>query len=798
MSFASGVIVLYALPALPPYSSVLIICALVLVLALMPSSVSRWRVHPLMPRLCLVTAMAFAGLSWAGFHAAERLEQTLPDQFEGREVAVEGYLCSLPQPGSFRSLRFNLCVSHWPGLESEDNRDRLPSKLRLAWYGANDQGLPGHRLSLTVVLKRPHGQVNQHGFRYEDWLFRHQIGATGSVRAVALAPDVACGWSCQYHRGYAAMAAAVDRQFARAEQLGLITSLLIGNRAHLSDEHWQTLKATGTIHLVAISGLHLGLLAAVLGFLVRRAMVLVPAAGMSERRRRQWIWVTVVAGCLGYALLAGFSVPTQRALIMVAVASGYWLLARQSSPWRPYLLALAIVLLLDPLAPLDQGFWLSFGAVGILVLAFAGRLVSPGWLRGLLVAQVAIFAALWPILAWQGQAQPLAGFVANLVAIPWVSLVVMPLLFLFAPLAFIAPEAVQILIQTALDGVLGGLWYWLDWIAGLNWPTLPRLPLGVLVLQGALVLLMLRIPDTLFRRCAALVLVMVWAGELFGPANERPAVRQPTVTLWDVGQGLSVLIRDGQQVVLYDTGPGVPGVFSAAESVLLPGLSGRGIAIVDLLVISHADSDHAGGLDVLVPALDIRHIVSGEPDALTSLLPDTISVDSCPSASVSLERLELHFWRSATAADGNDASCVMVVHDTQSGARIWLPGDISRAVEQELLAAEYTMPEVQPDAYSVMVAPHHGSKTSSSDAWVNTLQPDLVIYTAGYRHRYGHPHPEVQGRYEAAGSEALSTACSGELTLTFGPERLAVAEARAAAPFWIHPPGPVRDLCNSP
>lgn len=798
LSFASGVIVLYALPALPPYSFIPVIGAVALLLRSLLSLRFRWSSHPLIRRACLVTATLCAGLWWASYHAAERLDQQLPSYLEGREVTVQGYLCSLPQPGSFRSLRFNVCVSDWPGIDGAAERDHLPQKIRLAWYGASDEGLPDHRLSLTVVLKRPHGQVNQYGFRYEDWLFRHHIGATGSVRSVAPAADVFCGWRCQYHRAYASIAEAVDRQFANAEQVGLITSLLIGNRAHLSDGQWQTLKATGTIHLVAISGLHLGLLAAVLGFLIKRLLVLVPAAGLSERRRRQWVWATVVAGCLVYALLAGFSVPTQRALIMVTVASGYWLLARQSSPWRPFLLALAMVLMLDPLAPLDQGFWLSFGAVGILVLAFAGRLAPPGWLQGLLIAQVAIFAALWPILASQGQSQPLAGFLANLLAIPWVSLVVMPMLFLLAPLMFITPEPMQTLILTILDGALGWLWQWLGWVAGLSWPALPALPLPVLVLQGVLVLLILRLPDTSFRRSAVLMLMLIWVGGLSGRANERPVVQQPVVTVWDVGQGLSVLIRDGRQVVLYDTGPGVPGVFSAVDSVLLPGLAARGIGIVDLLVISHADSDHAGGLEVLVPALDIRQVISGEPEELRSRVPPSLRVESCPSIPVALRRLKLHFWQSATATEGNDASCVMVIHDTLTGARIWLPGDISRAVEQEWLAGK-PMATVDPTgAQRVMVAPHHGSKTSSSSGWVNALQPELVIYTAGYRHRYGHPHPDVQARYEAIGSEALSTACSGELTLIFGPGQVEVAEARADAPFWIHPPGPVRDLCNSP
>ncbi|OZB15769.1 MAG: DNA internalization-related competence protein ComEC/Rec2 [Marinobacter sp. 34-60-7] len=800
MSFASGVIVLYALPALPPYFFVLIISVLPLTLALAPMSqpglsVPRWG-----QRSLLLAAFAGLGLAWAAAHSGARLSQHLPGDLEGERISVQGYLCSLPQPGSFNSLRFNLCVYDWPGLSGSEHRDRLPRRLRLAWYGAREEGLPGNLLALEVVLKRPYGQVNGHGFRYEDWLFRHGIGATGSVRKVVRADHVPCDWVCAYHQAYAEVAAAVDRQFASADQLGLVASLLIGNRAHLTDDHWQILKATGTIHLVAISGLHLGLLATVLGLLARAVTVLVPAGRLSERRRRHWVLATVVVGCSAYALLAGFSVPTQRALIMVTVASGYWLLARQSSPWRPFILALFLVLLLDPLAPLDQGFWLSFGAVAILVLAFAGRLMAPGWLRGLVLAQVAIFAALWPILMWHGQSQPLAGFLANLVAIPWVSLVVMPLVFLLAPLVFVVPDGVQALIQATLDGALTVLWEWLVWVGGLEWPSLPRLPLMVLAVQGLLVLLLLRLPERRFQQWAVSALVIAWATVILGPGDVRPRVTQPVITVWDVGQGLSVLVRDGEQVVVYDTGPGVPGVFSAAESVLLPGLGGRGLNTIDLLVLSHADSDHAGGLDVLAPALDLRRVVSGEPLEAATAFPSSRPVEPCPSEPVLLERLELHFWHSSetSSESGNDASCVMVIKDTASGSQVWLPGDISRSVEAEMLAAREGLLSMPGDGHRIVIAPHHGSKTSSSVEWVNALGPEAVIYTAGYRHRYGHPHPDVVARYHAAGSRALSTACSGELNLRFGPERVRITEARASAPFWIHRPGPVRDLCKIP
>src|SRR5690554_2694069 len=473
-------------------------------------------------------ALVLLGLAWASWHSEARLAERLPGDIEGKRVELSGYVCELPQAGSFDSLRFSICGVSWAEEVQQSAGQLLPGRIRLSWYGRNDQTLPGHRLRLEVVLKRPHGNLNHEGFRYEDWLFRKGYRATGSVRAVALDQDLHCSWHCRYHAWHQTVAEQVHRHFSDASEYPLIASLLIGHRGYLTDRHWQTLRATGMIHLVAISGLHLGLVAVGAGLVARRFTMSVPAHWLDERRRRIAGFALVILCCLFYALVAGFTVPTRRALIMVLVGGWYLLLARETSVWRPFCAALFLVLLLDPFAPLDQGFWLSFGAVAVLLAIFSGRLAGPGWLKGLVLAQVAVFAGLWPLLSGLGQSQPLAGLVANLVAIPWVSLVVMPVLFAGALLVLVSGGAATGWVSSLFDGVLGLLMAWLQWVEQLASPVAVLTPDAsplLLALLAAVVVLLLRFPDRVFR-LTAVALVGAWAAMavLTRPGGVNPEV----------------------------------------------------------------------------------------------------------------------------------------------------------------------------------------------------------------------------------------------------------------------------------
>lgn len=792
ITFSFGVILLYWLSILPPPEYVL---ATILMLGfpvlLRPSAVVR---------RCSVSALGLLlGLGWASWHARDRLSEVLPPVLEGEVVEVSGYLCDIPSEGSFRSLRFSFCVTEWHGLprrfESRGPSSQLPGLLRLAWYGHAGEPLPDHRLRLKVVLKRPHGNLNPAGFRYEDWLFRKGYRATGSVRDAQSDLSVACSLHCRYRQAHVELNEWVEDRFGEARQFPLIASLLTGHRGHLTDQHWDTLKATGTIHLVAISGLHLGLVAVGAGYVGRRLALMMPACRLDQRLERHLVFALVSTSCLAYALAAGFTVPTRRALVMVVVGGWLLLLGRQAPVWRTFLVALALVLFLDPFSPLDQGFWLSFMAVAVLIAAFASRLGGSGWLSGLLVAQVAVFAGLWPILASFGQGQPLAGLVANLVAIPWLALVVMPVLIAGGLLTALFPPAAQV-FAPLFDWLLGALWRGLTWLAEQPFPDLQQ-SAGELAVAAVLVPFLVLLPFRWFRLVGALS-VVAWLA--LGPvqAQQNDETASPEVWVWDVGQGLSVLVRYRRQVLLYDTGPAVPGVFSAVHSTLLPNLEALGIRRIDTLVISHADNDHAGGLEDLVAEIPVGQVIAGEMAEVQARLPG-LSVYPCRTGRASLGDLELEFWQASGPVEGNDASCVVRIFHPASATEWLLPGDISEYVERLYLNSMADRAVVAPSPINrILVAPHHGSKSSSSELWVEAIRPHWVIYTAGYRHRYGHPHPVVTARYRTQGASAFNTACSGGLRMTIEANRLVVKEMRHQVPFWIGGPGLAREQCRIP
>ncbi|MDX1457862.1 MAG: DNA internalization-related competence protein ComEC/Rec2 [Marinobacter sp.] len=779
-AFSCGVIVLYCLDFIPPLLGVAAsFVGLLFVARITPLSTLR--------NTCLIAAAFAAGLWWATWSATERLEHALPAGLEGRELQVRGYLCDIPSPGVYGSVRFSLCVEQWPAGQSPVDPDGLPTKLRLAWYG--DQAtleLP-HRMQLAVRLKQPHGSLNPVGFRYETWLFRHNYRATGTVRRVDSFPELECSLNCQYHRLRIELANRLHTLLVDSEHHALAEALLIGHRGWMSDRHWQVFQDTGTIHLVAISGLHLGLVALLFGVVVRWVSGWLPRHWLSPSQLRLLTVVTVLMASSAFALLAGFTVPTRRALLMVAVAGCLLVQARQVSIWTGWLLALCLVLVFDPFAPMDQGFWLSFAAVALLILAFARRLRPASRPGTLVIAQLAVFIGLWPVLALAGQSTTGGSFVANLLAIPWLSLVVMPILLIGGCILAIAP-GFSAEVGEVFDLVLGVLWSWLVEVSALPVFTLSgSFALAALVALAVMVCLLL--PAWRVRVLMA-GLVLSWIG-LAGAPDARTAAKntpvdQPEIWVWDVGQGLSVLLRDGDSVLLYDTGPESPTGYSAVTSVLLPNMRALGVRRVNQLVISHGDSDHAGGLAELWAALPVGAVVSGEPERLLSRwrAQDSLPVSPCEAGrGLRTGRLRVELWQYRSPGggipDSNDASCVLTAHygDTE----IILPGDIGREAEAAYLADLDSGNPVR----RIVLAPHHGSKTSSSVEWVQALAPEVVIFSAGYQHRFGHPHDSVVSRYEAVGSRTYNTAHSGALHLVLGDNSIEVNQIRTNAPFWI-------------
>lgn len=769
-AFACGVIILYSGLFTPPQAIVVsVFCMTFLVAFRFWHRTRRYR------NAVTVGLLAVLGLAWAALACQSLLGDRLEPEREGRELRVQGYLCDAPSTGAWGSVRFSMCLTG-------ERQGGVPRKIRLSWYGDDATlNLPSPMMA-TVVLKRPHGAVNPGGFRYETWLFRQGYGATGTVRGIVAAPQSSCGIRCHYHRWRQQLVLGGREALNGMEHSALAMSLLAGYRGDLTNQQWKVLDATGTIHLVAISGLHLGLVAALAAFSLRWVALRVPRKPWSPRCLQQWVWTGVAILAGGYALMAGFTVPTRRALVMVVVAGWLIFKGRLASPWQGWLLALGAILALDPLSPLDQGFWLSFCAVAVLILVFRHRKQVPGVIMSLVVAQAAVFAGLWPVLSVLDQGAAWAGLIANIIAIPMLSLVVMPVLVVGGLVLLLVPGDNGGWVGMVFDGVLGALWWILETLGAVALPS-GRITVMVALVIAGVVLLALWVPDRTFR-WATMGVVLTGVIGLGLPADPRWQA-DPQLWVWDVGQGLSVLLHHQGEVLLYDTGPESASGYSAVSDVLLPSFERIGVHTVGTLVVSHGDQDHAGGLNALLQHSRPRRIISGEPERLD--LAAGHRVQSCRNHDpITVGEVEVFFWQAGQADpdEANDRSCVVLLRHRNQ--QVLLPGDISVAGERQMLSGWSV---ATAGGYELtLVAPHHGSKTSSGPGFVNQLSPERVIFTAGYRHRYGHPHPDVVARYRAIGGDMFNTATAGALRLDFTPEGIRLLQWRERAPFWIRPP----------
>ena len=761
-----GTLWLQLLPQLPPSQ----LAWLLLLVALTSVGFPRTR----------LVAWCLAGFLGAWWQADARLAADLPAALEGRELVLRGAIVSLPEPEG-RATRFLFRARQ---LQQDGDWVAFAPRLRLNWYDA-PRLAAGDGWQLRVRLKRRQGFYNPGGFDYAGWLFQRGVGATGYVRKgsdVQPWRDAADGTIALRLR--AAVDHRLDRALADARQAGLLRALAIGAKDAVSSEQWTAFRATGTAHLMAISGLHIGLVAG-LGF----------ASGRGLWARSQRLTLRIAAPYAGavvalsaatlYALLAGFEVPARRAWIMVLVVLVGLLRQRPTRPAQGLALALLLVTLLDPFAVLSPGFWLSFVAVAIIFSLLAPRRapLDAGWRRlrthtGVLVRmQLALSFGLLPLLllffGQMGWIAPLA----NLFAVPWASLLLVPLVFAGLLFLYPAPWLAQWLFILAgwaaeiLDRVL----CWLAALPG-NAIGMPAVPAAVSVaaLLGVAVLLLPR--GTPHRLVGGVLLIPLatWT-------PPRPAQGTAWFTLLDVGQGLAAVVRTHRHTLVYDAGPRFGPDFDTGAAVVAPFLESVGVRRLDRLIISHGDNDHRGGaasLDRRVPAYGVLTSVPG--------LIDWRYVTRC-EAGQSWEWDEVRFEVLHPQVDanqsGNDASCVIRVE--ANGERLLLPGDIETSAEHALVAryGEALRSEV-------LVAPHHGSRTSSTPAFVRAVDPHWVLFAAGYRNRYGFPRPEVRARYRAQGSEALTTGETGAIQLRLGEGRLAqslLLERERVRRYWQLP-----------
>ncbi len=735
MALAVGLLAPMFLPALPSVGWMLLLP--VVGLMLLP-----FRSYPL--------ALLLFGFTWACVSAQWALNDRLPAHLDGETRWLEGRVSGLPQNAD-GVVRFELA-------DAQSRHGKLPTLMRLAWY-AGPPVNSGERWRLAVKLKRPSGLLNPHAFDHEAWLLAQRIGATGTIKDGQRLSEARWAWRDSIRQRLLA----VDAQ-GRA---GALAALVLGDGSGLSREDWQILQDTGTVHLLVISGQHIGMLAAVMYLLV---------AGLARYGLwpLRWPWLPWACGlafaaALGYGLLAGFDVPVQRACVMVGLVLLWRLRFRHLGAWWPLLLAFNGVLLLDPLASLRPGLWLSFAAVAVLIFTFGGRLGAWRWWQTWTRAQWLIAIGLCPVLLALNLPISLSGPLANLLAVPWVSLLVLPPALL-GTLLLAVPYIGEGLLWLA-GGLIDGLFRALALIAG-QWPAwiAPSIPVWVWAI-GSLGALLLLLPRGVPMRALGWPLLLI----LVVPPRER--LNEGLADVWqlDVGQGLAILIRTRHHTLLYDAGPRF-GDFDLGERVVLPALRKLSVERLNLMLLSHADADHAGGALAIKRHLAVDQVISGDPAGL----PAQLSAEACESGQQwQWDGVRFQLWMWSQAHDSNQRSCVLQIE--ANGERLLLTGDIDTHAERDLLDSPLAVPT------QWLQAPHHGSRSSSSMALLKALQPESVLISRGHGNSFGHPHPTVLARYRKQGLRIYDSAEQGAIHLQLGSFK-APRTMRQQRRFWRDPP----------
>lgn len=717
---------------------------------------SPWLLVALVPCsafIILCTRYRLAGLAvllgaaLAGGTLQSALEQRLDPALAGADLRVTGTVAGLPERDD-RRLRFRFR----PGEATLAGRPvELPERLRLSWYGREVPAIePGEHWQLTVRLRVPRGFANPGGFDYPGWLLRHRIGATGYVRNDP-APHRLAGAATSIDGLRARLRDELRPALVERAHPGVLLALTLGDRSRIGPAAWQTLITTGTNHLMAISGLHIGLVALLGYFLGGIAWRIGRGAGGRVPRP---VFQSAIALLLAtaYAALAGFALPTVRALVMLFIALGALCLRRRVRADSVLAGAAVVVLASDPLAVLAPGFWLSFGAVAAIVVVAAGRLARPRRVHGWVRLQLAISLALTPLLLGLFRQASVVAPVANLFAVPWVSALTVPSALGGAALLPLWPGAGSMLLAFS-DYTLAVLWWLLEQLAALplsHWraPAYP-LPLLAAAAIGAAVLLLPRGVPGRATGVVALLPLLLWQAP-------RPATGEVWLDVLDVGQGLAAVVRTHEHTLVYDTGPRYSASFDAGRAVVNPFLEATGTRRLDGLVVSHGDNDHAGGAASVRARFLPRHSWTSTPHRTDAQDRYCERGDSWNWDGVRFRFL--HPDRDG-GWQGNDGSCVLRID--APGGSILLPGDIEGAAEHHLVESGARL------AADVVVAPHHGSATSSTPAFVRAVEPDWVLYPVGYHNQWGFPRAPVVERWRPAGW--ARTDCGGALHLRIHP-----------------------------
>jgi len=719
-------------------------------------------------RMVTWLAAVCAGFLYVNFYAHSFGPAALDESWLRKEVLLIGTVADLPQYKD-KSVRFVFDIE---AAYVESHKVQLPPRVRLSWYGAYDPPKVGEKWQLMVRLKPPHGFANPGGFDFERYLYEQGIGATGYVRKSSenkfLAPATSI---VQPIREW--LRERIDDALVDAPMRGFIKALVIGDRGELSQDDWRILNNTGTNHLMAISGLHIGLVAGLVLWIVARCWRL-------SARACLWFPATKVAvffaflSALVYAALAGFTVPTQRAMLMFGVLAVSLLMGFQWRPLQILTSAWVLVMLYDPFALLSAGTWLSFLAVMAILYALQLRRRDRAlyqWGR----VQWIITIALVPVLLWYFQRLSLISPLANVLAVPWMSFIVVPLALLGA--LFSGLPDVATLVWQGSATAMQTLWWLLQRMADLPLAAYQSFAPGwwatVLAVLGVVCLILPR--GVMFRSIGIIFLIPALAVKPQA-LNEGEVV----IDVLDVGQGLAVVARTRDHVLLYDTGPRFSEDFNAGDAVILPFLREHGVEQIDTLVLSHGDSDHAGGLDAVFAQMPVTTFYNGASRQITRE-----GQKPCRAGThwqVNQVRFSLVYPENTLQElSDNNGSCVLQIHAGEHA--ILIPGDIEKKAERFLL--ESLGLGLRSD---VLLIPHHGSKTSSTPTFIEQVSPGIAINAAGYANRYRLPNAKVMRRYTERNMALWNTAQHGAIRLTLSESGIDGPHSwrRQKRRFWQH------------
>jgi competence protein ComEC len=743
----SGNLVLQASPRLPSMYVAVVVGSM----GILSWVSQRWIDDAFRARIVAMAGLAMLGYAVAAMAGAHVMSARLPLALEGRDFLVEGRVTGLP-------VRNHDSVGFVFDIERNLDANAFQGNVRVAWFGPVQAPPACSRWQLLLRLKRPRGLANPGGADAERMAVVRGIDAVGYVRDGPLNRKLGTMRCVDGIRE--AIGQTVAERLGGRHAARLVLALAVGDTRGLGEDDWHLARVTGTSHLVAISGLHTGMAALLAAWFAGLAWRAWPTLGLYLPRQVAQAMGAVVL-VLPYCMLAGSGLPAVRSTIMVCIVAFAHARRRHVAPSHVLAMALAAIVLVDPMAPLAAGFWLSFAGVALLVgMLGAGRRGVRAWFAQLLRMQVLMTLALMPLsVAFFGQ-WSLVGLLANMVVAPFVSVVVVPLTLAGALMLHGVEAAATPVLQLAAFG-MDAIWWVLKAFA--------RVPHGQWLLAGSgPAMVALGMAGALWC-CTPCGWPRRWLGLLplaavVWPPVDRPVEGAARAWAWDVGQGLSVLVQTRSHAVLVDAGPRSRSGYDLGAAVVVPALRASGVQTLDLLVLSHGDIDHAGGEASVAMAYPAARRMSGEPRRTRR------GADACVESRWTWDGVQFHVWPASASGPANDRSCVLLV--TTDAGRLLLPGDAGKAVEPALAKKVGAGPP------TVLVAGHHGSASATSEGFLRALEPTHAIVSAGWRNRFGHPHRDVVARLQRHAVDMSNTASDGAVGIHLPAGRPPVIEMR--------------------